>query len=128
MLASYLAKRYKWNVTGIDLDPEQIERAKSDNVENEYLKFFVADVTNLPFENREFNMVLSFDVLHHIPNWDKALNEICRVLRPEGFYILNDIYHLKENNFEIVCEEKPKINIFLRHFSEVSQKNPINFC
>lgn len=150
VVASYLAEKYKWNVTGIDLDPEQIERAKDDNVENEYLKFFIADVTKLSFEDREFDMVLSFDVLHHIPNWDKALNEICRILKPEGFYILNDItllkftarifkdwgvftvddiiYHLKENNFEIVYEEKPKINIFLRHFSVVSQKNPTKYC
>jgi len=29
VVASYLAKKYKWNVTGIDLDPEQIERAKA---------------------------------------------------------------------------------------------------
>jgi len=29
VVASYLAKKHKWNVTGIDLDPEQIERAKA---------------------------------------------------------------------------------------------------
>lgn len=91
VVALYLADKYKWNVTGIDLDPEQIERAKNDNIENEYLKFFEVDATKLPFENREFDMVLSFDVLHHIPNWDKALNEISRVLILKGFYILNDL-------------------------------------
>ncbi|MCK4583812.1 class I SAM-dependent methyltransferase, partial [candidate division WOR-3 bacterium] len=68
VVSSYLAKRYGWNVTGIDLDPEQIERAKKDNTENEYLRFFEADVTQLPFEDREFDMILSFDVLHHICN------------------------------------------------------------
>jgi ubiquinone/menaquinone biosynthesis C-methylase UbiE len=144
VVASYLAKKYKWNVTGVDLDSEQVERAKNDNIENEYLKFFEADVTKLPFENREFDMVLSFDVLHHIPNWDKAVDEISRVLKPEGFYVLNDITllrfaarisknwgvfavdditsHLKRNNFEIVYDEKPKINIFLRHFSTASKR------
>lgn len=144
VVSSYLAKRYGWNVTGIDLDPEQIERAKKDNTENEYLRFFEADVTQLPFEDREFDMILSFDVLHHICNWDKALNEIGRVLRPKGFYILDDITlvrftarifknwgvfavnditgHLIGNDFEIIYREKPVINIFLRHFSVVSQK------
>ena len=149
VLSSYLAREYKWDVTGIDLDPEQIERAKNDNVENEYLKFFEADATKLPFENREFDMVLSFDVLHHIPNWDKAFTEISRVLSPKGAYILNDlalprfaarisknwgvfavddiINDLKRNSFEVIYEEKPKINIFARlarHFSIVSQKSP----
>lgn len=128
VLSSYLAKEYGWNVTGIDLDPEQIERAKKDNKENENLRFLEADVTKLPFENNEFDMVLSFDVLHHIPNWDKALNEIRRVLSPKGFYILNDlaisrfmariykncgvyavadiINHLKRNSFEVIYVEK----------------------
>ena len=147
VVASYLANRYEWNVTGIDLDPEQIERAKNDNKENENLRFLEADVTKLPFENREFDMVLSFDVLHHIPNWDKALNEMSRVLRPKGFYVLNDItlqkftFIIFKNycgifsvddiinhlNFKIIYAEKPKINIFLRHFSGVSQKGPTNY-
>ena len=150
VLSSYLAKKYKWDLTGIDLDPEQIERARKDNTEDENLRFFEADVTKLPFADSEFDMVLSFDVLHHIPNWDKALNKISRVLRPEGYYVLNDlalpkflrifgglakssggffavddiISHLKRNRFEVIYEKKQKINIFaglVGHFSIVSQ-------
>ena len=90
-VASHLPEKYQWDVTGIDLDPEQIEIAKKDNVENEHLEFFEADVTELPFRDGEFDSVLSFDVLHHIPDWDKALPEIGRVLRPKGFYLLNDL-------------------------------------
>lgn len=146
-LASYLAKTYKWTVTGIDLDPEQIERAKSNNKENDSLRFFEADATELPFEKNEFDLVLSFDVLHHIPNWDKVLDEVSRVLRSNGMYILNDlalprftartfkgllnnymgvysvddiINHLKRNNIDIVYVERPRINILMRHFSIVS--------
>lgn len=151
VLSSYLAKKYKWDLTGIDLDPEQIERARKDNTEDESLRFFEADVTKLPFADSEFDMVLSFDVLHHIPDWDKALNEISRVLRPEGYYVLNDlalrkffrifgglvksssgffavddiINHLKGNSIEVIYEEKQKIDIFIRHFSIVSQKGSI---
>jgi len=147
VLSSYLAKKYKRDLTGIDLDPEQIERARKDNTEDENLRFFEADVTKLPFADSEFDMVLSFDVLHLIPSWDKALNEISRVLRPKGFYTLNDlalpkflrilgglakssggffavddiINHLERNSFEVIYEEKQKIDIFVRHFSIVSQ-------
>jgi ubiquinone/menaquinone biosynthesis C-methylase UbiE len=35
--------------------------------------------------------VLSFKVLHHIGNWEQALQEIGRVLRPGGYYLLDDI-------------------------------------
>lgn len=150
VVSSYLVEKYKWNVTGIDLDREQIERAKYNNMENEYLRFLEADVTELPYGNSEFDMVLSFDILHHIPNYDKAIEEIGRVLRPKGFYILSDlalprftarifknlgvfamddiINHLKRYNFETVYEEKPKIKIpTMTHFSIVSQKSPNNY-
>jgi len=145
---SYLARRYKLNVIGIDLDPEQVEIAKNNHKENEYLKYFQADVTELTFENNQFDMILSLDVLHHIPNWEKALNEISRVLKPDGFYIINDLavpnfltstirYILKNhmgiftiddivkflnrNNFQSIYEERPKINILLNHFSIIFQ-------
>jgi len=92
VLSSYLSEKYEWEVTGIDLDPKQIERAKNDYGENKYLKFLEADATKLPFEDNEYDLVLSSDVLHHIvSDWEKALSEISRVLRPDGFYVLNDL-------------------------------------
>ena len=56
------------------------------------LKFMESDATTLPFGNQEFNMVLSFYVLHHIgSSWDKALTEINRVLKSGGYFILYDV-------------------------------------
>ena len=75
MLTSHLAKEHKWHVTGIDLDPAQIGSAKRKCVEHERLRFLKADATELPFERDEFDMVLFFDVLHHIPRWDRAVEE-----------------------------------------------------
>ncbi len=139
VLSSYLVEKYRWKVTGIDLDSEQIERAKKDYKENKYLKFIEADATKLPFGDSEYDLVLSSDAMHHIPKWDKALNEISRVLRPNGFYVLSDIAlpklfgkfslpvddivnYLKRNNFEIIYEKKPRISIIGRRFSIISQK------
>ena len=97
-------------------------------------------------------MILSFDVLHHIRCWDRAIAEIGRVLKPNGFYIFNDlafsrlavrvfrnlmqnymsVYALDDiincltrNDFEIVVhEEKPEImTIMTKYHSIVSQKN-----
>jgi ubiquinone/menaquinone biosynthesis C-methylase UbiE len=146
VVASHLSEKYQWDVTGVDLDPEQIKIAKIDHPENENLKFFEADTKELPFEDREFDLVLSFDVLHHIPDWDKALREINRVLGSKGLYILNDlslpkfttkiykncgvfsaddvINHLRENGLVIIYTEKPKVNVFARigrHFNIISQ-------
>ena len=42
----------------------------------------------LPFSNHSFDVVLSFDVFEHIPNSDIHLQEVYRVLRNGGFYLL----------------------------------------
>lgn len=87
--SSHLATEYGMDITGIDVDEEQIEMAKKLSGEN--VRFAEADATNLPFENDRFDMVLSFGVMHHIGNWERALQEICRVLRPNGYLVYGDL-------------------------------------
>lgn len=149
VLSSYLADKYSWSVTGIDIDSEQIEIARKDQGENEYLKFVEADASKLPYGNNEFDLVLSFDVLHHIPNWVMTIEEVNRVLKPNGFYVLSDLafsnflvknfrgllskfgglftvddinHQFQMDNFDIVYEEKSNNYLFTRGFSIVSQK------
>jgi ubiquinone/menaquinone biosynthesis C-methylase UbiE len=43
-----------------------------------------ADATQLPFPDESFDTVLSFIMLHHVIDWEKALAEAVRVLRPGG--------------------------------------------
>lgn len=52
----------------------------------------VGDAENLPFENEEFDAVYSWGVLHHSPNTQKAIQEVHRVLKPEGIAKIM-IYH-----------------------------------
>ena len=42
------------------------------------------DVTKLSFNNGQFDLILSFDVLEHVPNFRKAFDEFYRVLRKDG--------------------------------------------
>jgi ubiquinone/menaquinone biosynthesis C-methylase UbiE len=44
----------------------------------------------LPFEDYYFDVVISNSVFHHIPDAQAALQEIQRVLRPQGTFILTD--------------------------------------
>ncbi len=123
VLSSYLAEKYKWEITGIDLDSKQIERAKNEHRENKYLNFMEADATKLPFEDSEFDLILSIDVLHHINNRNRVFNEISRVTAANGFYIIVDaafpkffgkysisadeiINYMKRNSFRIVHRKK----------------------
>jgi len=46
-----------------------------------------ADAENLPFGNKEFDLVYSWGVLHHTPDTEKAFSEVLRVLKPGGEFI-----------------------------------------
>jgi SAM-dependent methyltransferase len=48
------------------------------------IKFQVADSMDLPFSDREFDVVVSALVIHFIPDRAKAFAEMHRVLRPGG--------------------------------------------
>ena len=51
------------------------------------------DLTNLPFEERTFDFVYSYGVLHHLPAPDEGLAELARVTRPGGsiaIYVYED--------------------------------------
>jgi ubiquinone/menaquinone biosynthesis C-methylase UbiE len=85
-----LASRLGLNVTGIDVDPEQIEVARERSGQNTNVRFLAVDGTKLPFGDNEFDFVATHMVTHHIPDWQDALQQMLRVLKPNGFLIYKD--------------------------------------
>jgi ubiquinone/menaquinone biosynthesis C-methylase UbiE len=90
-VSSYLAKTYHFKVYGTDYDPEQIQIARQVQPELEHLVFQVEDATHLSFQDSEFDLVISQNVFHHIPDWERAVEEISRVLRTGGVLIWLDL-------------------------------------
>ena len=52
-------------------------------------RFMVGDVTALPFDDRQFDVVLSFEVVEHLDQVDRYLAELRRVLRPGGTCVVS---------------------------------------
>ena len=50
-----------------------------------------ADATALPFDDDSFDLVLSWIMLHHTVEWEKALAESVRVTRPGGHVVGYDL-------------------------------------
>ena len=63
------------------------------------ISFFVADALNLPHPDCAFDAVFGFGVLHHVPDWQGALAEVGRVLKPGGIYFLEELYPTLYQNF-----------------------------
>ena len=48
-----------------------------------------ASLTELPFSDNSFDLVCAFDVIEHIEDHEKAVDEIFRVLKPKAKYLYN---------------------------------------
>ncbi len=48
-----------------------------------------ADLTCLPIPDRTAKVVTCLNVLSHVPDWRRALQEIGRILAPDGYVVLN---------------------------------------
>lgn len=58
----------------------------------------VGDVQELPFEDSTFDAALAAWMLYHVPDVERALGELARVLRPGGrlVAVTNGVEHLRE--------------------------------
>ena len=78
--------------TGIDVSAASVEVARREveacKPDKTPVSFRVADAERLPFEDMEFDIVYSIGVLHHTPDFDAALLEAHRVLKPGGTLVL----------------------------------------
>jgi len=79
-----LLKKQNCNVVGLDFSKNMLEIARKKHSD---IKFIEGDCTSLPFDNNTFdNVTISFG-LRNIENYDKALDEIYRVLKPDGYFL-----------------------------------------
>lgn len=70
-------------ITGIDLTPAFVQFARARNTDPR-ITFQTGDARDLPFEKASFDRAFSSLVLHFLPDAERAVKEMCRVVRPGG--------------------------------------------
>jgi SAM-dependent methyltransferase len=91
--ASRVAQELGAEVVAVDISPRMVELARERDVDAR-----VADVQELPFADETFDCVAANWMLYHVPDLDRGLAEIARVLRPHGRLVAatNGLHHLGE--------------------------------
>ena len=83
-----IAEKYEpVELYGFDFMPEQVDLARQRGLSAEV---FVGDITDSTLPAGTFDAVFIQGVLHHVPEWRKALEEVSRVIKPGGVLLLEE--------------------------------------
>ena len=123
----YIISKYTNIYTGkniiLHIAPEKcIEEKIRDNKNCEYitgdldpkLAEVQVDVTNMPFKDKTFNYIIINHVFEHIKNEEKAISEVKRCLKDNGFLLFSVPINLDEKTFEdsSIISVEDKINFY----------------
>ena len=86
------------HIEAMDASAEMIAEAKRDN-QSAKLHFSVQDMFRLPYANQSFDVVIVSNALHIVPQPEKALQEIKRVLKDDGTLIAPTFTHAGNSFF-----------------------------
>jgi ubiquinone/menaquinone biosynthesis C-methylase UbiE len=78
------------SVTGVDISEESIAGAKS-HYAAPNLSFRLGDLQKLPFSKSSFDVIIAFEIIEQVPEFEKVLQEFRRVLRPGGILIISTL-------------------------------------
>ena len=100
---THLLSDYAGKITGVDISEEAVsysnEKYKARN-----LVYTVMDITKLVFSDESFDIVVSFEVIEHIREYEKVICEAKRVLRIGGSFLLatpNGKYSTGKNPYHV---------------------------
>ncbi len=80
-------------VIGIDFTEAMVMKARENAMKLQYsnVEFILADIDDMPIKDNYADVVVSNCVLNLVPNKEKVINEIYRVLKPNGHFSISDI-------------------------------------
>ncbi len=112
--------------TATDFSDEMV-RIGNGRVRSDELIFKVEDIMNLSFRDDSFDAVICANVLHIVPDMDRALSEIKRVLKPNGTAFLPIfVYDDVSFSLPIWLMEKIGFRTYYKYTSEQYMKHLIS--
>lgn len=114
-------------VVALDQSPRMVELTQARGVDAR-----VGDVQELPFADDSFDVAVAAWMLYHVPDLDRGLGELSRVLRPGGRFIAatNAADHLQEmfelvgrGGFDFPFRADNGAEILARHFTNVETRD-----
>ncbi|MEM1254916.1 MAG: methyltransferase domain-containing protein [Cyanobacteria bacterium P01_H01_bin.21] len=112
-----LARDYQFDVTGVTISPQQVERAQQLTPEGVTAKFKVDDAMALSYPDASFDVVWSVEAGPHMPDKAVFARELMRVLKPGGILVLADWNQRDDRQAPLNIWEKPVMRQLLDQWS-----------
>lgn len=78
------------NIIAYDISPAMLNK-----ITNPTIKKIVGSIDQLPFDNDTADIIIARQSLHYVEHLDLAIDEIRRVLKPDGVFVLSQIMPLE---------------------------------
>lgn len=91
---TYKLKELGGNVTGVDISEKMLKEAEKKNnskTSNGKVEFYKMNGNNLLFKDNSFDCVISNAVFEFIENPKEVMNELLRVVKPNGVIVIGTI-------------------------------------
>ena len=95
LIAKHIVKATA-HIEATDASPEMIAEAKRGNYSAK-LRFSVQDMFSLPYAGNSFDVVIVSNALHIVPQPEKSLREIKRVMKDDGVLIAPTFTHAENS-------------------------------
>ncbi|WP_026581304.1 class I SAM-dependent methyltransferase [Bacillus sp. J33] len=118
------------NITAIDFSPKMLNRARK-KFKNSTINFIEMEAQNMKFNNETFDYVVASLILSVVPDADKCLSEMARVLKNEGKIIIFDKFVSNEQTLSLPKKIlRPLIKVLGTdiglNFEELYRRNNVN--
>ena len=91
------------NVYGVDVNEDAVKYAKK-TYQAPNVEYRVGDGVKIPLDDNSVDVVVTFETIEHIENYQQFVKEIKRVLKPDGLALIstpNDLEFAEGNHFHV---------------------------
>src|SRR5258708_31934649 len=79
-----LAQHSSWHIDAIDIDPDAIRLSQQIKEEQDFTNITLSEVSIEDHPGRDYDVIISNDVLEHIQNDRQAIQNLANMLKPGG--------------------------------------------
>ncbi len=98
------------SIDAVDLDEDMVSLAQKRHASNPQVRVMQADICKIKEQDKRYDCIFNFAVLHHVPNWQMAVENMYAILNPSGKFYIEEFYK------RLICN--PIINKIVEHPQE----------